>query len=94
MPNSSAEGKPRRLPCMDTLGPRNRFSLINPKKYSPNSTTTAPHTTLSAVRCCRKNDPTVPASAPMATNTKVNPSTKPRAFLSTVREDSSSPAAK
>ncbi len=67
---------------------------MNPRKYSPNSTTTAPQRMLSAVRCSTKNDPTVPASAPIATNTTVKPITNPSAFLSTVRESSSSPAAK
>ena len=41
-----------------------------------------------------RNAPRVEASAPMATNTVVNPSTNPSAFLSTVRVEDSSPAAK
>ncbi len=67
---------------------------MKPRKYRPKSTTTAPHTASSAMRCATRNDPSVPASAPIATNTAVKPSTNPSALRSTTGVRCSSPAAK
>ena len=54
----------------------------------------APDTTFTAVWWLLRKPPTVPASAPMATNTAVKPSTKPAALASVRLGHRSPPPAK
>ena len=93
-PKAIDEANPSWRPAIEALVPRRKPSLTTPRKYRPNRTTTAPQTTLTMPWYATRKAPTEEASAPMATNTTVKPSTKPRAFLSTVRTGASSPAAK
>jgi hypothetical protein len=49
MPNNTDEKNPSWRPARGFLPPRNRFTLMKPRKYRPKAMTTRPHTTFTAL---------------------------------------------
>ena len=74
--------------------PRKILSLNRPMKFRPKKIMIIPETMLTAVVWFRRNEPTVPASAPKSTKIIVKPRTKPKAHFKVFEVFLSLPPAK